>query len=524
MLRYPIGIQSFSEIRKGGYVYVDKTAILYRLVNQYKYVFLSRPRRFGKSLLLSTIECYFKGLHDLFVGLKLDALEHEWQEYPVLRIDLNMGDYTSVEALRRHLSSILSKFERIYGADVTDTTPSERLAGILSRAHAGSGRQAVVLIDEYDKPLLNNIDGEETLRNGLRAELKSFYSVLKSCDEDIKFAMLTGVSRFSHVSIFSDVNNLTDITRNKTYATMCGITHDELWEYCAEGVQEFARQLNVSPDEMVDILSDRYDGYRFHHAAPSVFNPFSLFHALNDSELNAYWSSTGTPSFIVEELKRGKYDLTSLDGNVTVSATMLDAGGFENVASVMYQTGYLTIKSYDSENEVYMLGFPNAEVRKAFLEYLVPLYESSLSTAITSDTAIGLRRALQAGDVDEMMREMQALIASIPCETRDERMLELHYRNMFYLTFSLCGHRVQVERPVLHGRIDVVIETPKRVYLIELKRGDNLEEAVRQFHDRDYRAAYAGDSRATVQIAATINDATHNIARWQVLGTETSDH
>lgn len=519
MLRYPIGIQSFSEIRKGGYVYVDKTAILYRLVNQYKYVFLSRPRRFGKSLLLSTIECYFKGLHDLFVGLKLDALEHEWQEYPVLRIDLNMGDYTSVEALRRHLSSILSKFERIYGADMTDTTPSERLAGILSRAHAGSGRQAVVLIDEYDKPLLNNIDGEETLRNGLRAELKSFYSVLKSCDEDIKFAMLTGVSRFSHISIFSDVNNLTDISLDNDYSAICGITDEELDSDFAEVLPNLGAQTGLSSSEARRMLKLHYDGYRFSPRGVSVYNPYSVLRTFAGGSFGYYWSQTGTPSFFVKLLKAQQVDLSSIDDEMYADETDLtDIDNLErNVVGLMFQTGYLTIKGYDSVSELYTLSLPNDEVRKAFLKFLSRSYYPQASTRFGGITLKTISAALQAGDVEEMMREMQALIASIPCETRDERMLELHYRNMFYLTFSLCGHRVQVERPVLHGRIDVVIETPKRVYLIELKRGDNLEEAVRQFHDRDYRAAYAGDSRATVQIAATINDATHNIARWQVL-------
>lgn len=523
MLRYPIGIQSFEKLRNNDFLYIDKTAMLAALVDVPGSYLMCRPRRFGKSLLLSTLEAYFQGRKDLFEGLAIARKPTTWLQRVVFRVDLSAANYTEEGALEAKLTSMLSRWETEYGKSDADVLLPDRFAACIRRAAEASKLGVVILVDEYDKPLIETIHNE-TLHTHNRNVLKGFYGCLKSCDEYIHFGLITGVTKFSHVSIFSDLNNLIDISRDARYDTLCGITDAELSRYCGDAITQFASSHNITDEQTRLRLKETYDGYRFVPDGECLYNPFSLFNALSRNSIEYYWSRTGTPTFIVELLKRGNYDLTLLDNDITVGEETLDAFDMQNVIGIMYQTGYLTIKRQLEPEHIFTLGFPNAEVKNAFVSFLTPLYYTNVNAGTGKQIAQQLSLALRAGAVDEMMRLMQTLIASIPCESRDERMLELHYRNMFYLTFSLCGHRVQVERPVLHGRIDVVIETPKRVYLIELKRGDNLEEAVRQFHDRDYRAAYAGDSRATVQIAATINDATHNIARWQVLGSETSDH
>ena len=379
--KLPIGIQSFEDLRNNDYVYVDKTALLYQLVTTGKPYFLSRPRRFGKSLFLSTLEAYFLGKRELFKGLAIDKLETDWFEFPVLHLDLNAEKYDSPQALDAILSTHLTRWEEIYGKGTDERTLSTRFSGIIRRAVEKTGRQAVVLIDEYDKPLLQAL-GDEALQTDYRNTLKAFYGVLKTADPYLKFVFLTGVTKFAHVSVFSDLNQLDDISMRQDYTSVCGITKEELVTNFVPELEEIAGANNLSVDASIQKMAEQYDGYHFYHNSVGIFNPFSVLNALKYRSFDSYWFQTGTPTFLVELLKKSEYDLRLLLNGVEMRASAFSEYRVEanNPIPLLYQSGYLTIKGYDKEFGLYTLGFPNEEVKYGFINFITPFY-----TAITED-------------------------------------------------------------------------------------------------------------------------------------------
>jgi len=511
--RFPIGIQSFKEIIKGKYAYVDKTALVYRLANYGKFFFLSRPRRFGKSLLISTLEAYFKGRKDLFKGLAIEKLETEWEQYPVLRLDLNNEIYTSPDALISILERHLNKWERRYGDDPKDKTVVDRFSGIIDRAVEQTGKEVVILIDEYDKPLTDTINNDE-LNAQMRDILKGFYATLKSQDDNIHFALLTGVSKFSHVTIFSGLNNLRDISMAKEFANICGITEQELHDNFDDDVQRLADENSITKEEAYGELRDNYDGYHFVPNVAGIYNPFSVIYALADKQFNDYWFSTGTPTVLIKLLKNSKMDLTKLIDDIEASPKKLsDIDVHNNLIPMMYQSGYLTIKNY--EYGFYTLGFPNGEVQRAFMNCLIPYY-LNVEQEDDEDRAKQLRIAVENGNVDKMMLLFKEMLGNTPCETNEDVPLEKHYRNTIFVMVSMTNEHVEVEKATARGRIDVAIESKDYVYIMELKRG-TTDEAAAQIEDRHYLDAYAADKRKVIALAVALNDNTHNIGNWRVV-------
>ena len=374
-MQYPIGIQSFKKLREDGYDYVDKTDLIYNLTRQGQYYFLSRPRRFGKSLLLSTIEAYFEGRKDLFEGLAIAELEKAWNAYPVIHIDMNTGNFKSIDGLSRRINLTLQEQEKKHGQPTIDTDSGLRLESLIKNIYESTGSKVVVLIDEYDKPLLNAI-GNPELQEAMRDELRDLYSVMKSCDQYIRFAMLTGVTKFGRLSVFSGLNNLNDISFRAEYAAICGITEEEMLSYFIEPIEGMAVKYGCAVQDIVNKLRNMYDGYRFSRADTLVYNPFSLLNAFESCDFGAYWFATGTPMYLVEILQRNDYELSGLEG-ATASVAQLSAFNPDtsyDPIPVMYQSGYLTIKDYDIEDDEFTLGFPNNEVRQGFSEYILPFY------------------------------------------------------------------------------------------------------------------------------------------------------
>lgn len=372
--KYPVGIQNFEDLRKEGYCYVDKTELMYQLVQSGKYYFLSRPRRFGKSLLLSTIQAYFEGKKELFHGLAVEQLEQEWNTYPVLHLDLNAQKYDTPESLYSMLNDALCNWESQYETRPSETTHSLRFQGVIQRAAEKCGQQVVVLIDEYDKPMLQAI-GNEALQTEYRNTLKAFYGVLKSCDKYLRFAMLTGVTKFSKVSVFSDLNNLMDISLSSRFASICGITEQELHQYFKEDIRLLGESQGMSPEDTARELKQWYDGYHFSDRSKDIYNPFSLLNTFAQRQFGSYWFETGTPTFLVELLKHCRYDLNRLTQEMAMADSLNGMDSMEeNPVPILYQSGYLTIKDFDREFRYYTLGFPNKEVEEGFTKFLLPHY------------------------------------------------------------------------------------------------------------------------------------------------------
>lgn len=368
---YPIGIQNFEKLRLNGYCYVDKTAIIYRMVKTGSYYFLSRPRRFGKSLLLSTIEAYFQGKRELFEGLAMEQLEKDWKKYPILHLDLNIGKYETADSLEKILDEALLKWEAIYGTGVGETTLALRFKGIVQRASEQAGARVVILVDEYDKPMLQAI-GNEELQREFRATMKPFYGVLKTMDGYIQFAMLTGVTKFGKVSVFSDLNNLEDISMSNQFVSLCGMTEKEIHENLEEDLQELATVQGMTYEEVCSAIKEWYNGYHFTYDSEGVYNPFSLLNTFKHNRIGNYWFETGTPTYLVELLKRKQYDLEHVDKVVTSLDVLNGIYDDDSPIPVIYQSGYLTIKEYDRRFKLYSLGFPNREVEEGFMNFLVP--------------------------------------------------------------------------------------------------------------------------------------------------------
>lgn len=512
-MKYPIGIQNFQSLRMDGYVYVDKTALIYQLADRGRYYFLSRPRRFGKSLLISTMDAYFRGQKELFHGLALESLEKDWTVYPVVHIDLNTGKYDSEDALFHVLNDYLCKLEDVYGNYPSEVTPELRFKGLIERIAKKHNQRVVILVDEYDKPMLQAINNPE-LQDHFRNTLKAFYSVLKTQDQYIKFAFLTGVTKFGKVSVFSDLNNLVDISMDARYQDICGVSEKEMLSYFAPSIHELAERYQLSDEEMHQRLRERYDGYHFVENGVGIYNPFSLLHTFSTLKLGSYWFESGTPSFLVQLLQRDNYYLPDLTEE-EVSGDFLNSVDSVDVSPVpiLYQSGYLTIKGYDAEFQSYRLSFPNEEVAEGFTQYLLPYY-----TNIEKDATpmyIGqFIRDLRKGKPEDFMKRMAVLFADTDYKIVGDA--ELYFQNAFYLITKLFGFYTEVEHTISDGRIDMIAKTKDYIYIFEFKYDQNAEAALRQIEEKGYAAPFATDPRKLYKVGVNFNRQKRCIDDWKV--------
>lgn len=513
-IKYPIGIQTFVDIINSGFSYVDKTRYIYLLVNLGKYIFLSRPRRFGKSLLLSTIHAYFEGRRSLFDGLYMSRCDIDWVEHPVFHFDLNIGDYMSEDGLYNLLSSRLADYEAIYGrkSDIEDL--AIRFRYLIESAHEVTGKKVVILVDEYEKPLLSAI-GNLELQDKFRALLKPFYGVLKSCDAHIRFAMLTGVTRLGKMSVFSDLNNLNDISMDEEYAGICGITKEELLTNFDYGIRQLAAKRNRSVEETVDDLVKAYDGYRFsEEEGVKVFNPFSLLCALSKLRISDYWFETGTPTYLIELLKQSKIDLWDVDGCEVSVSQLKDITSFQSDAiPMLYQSGYLTIKESDPMFGTATLTYPNDEVRRGFMDSLMKNFFGLKDRP--NYYAKSLYQNIEKGDVDGFIEVIKSIFASIPYVEIQDFNYEAEFRNVLYVIFTMLGLYVEVEKHMATGRVDMVVTTSKFVYVMEFKTSGSPEEALLQIDKNDYARPYVGGSRQIIKVGVVFSSEMRNIAAWK---------
>ena len=524
-LKYPIGIQTFEEIIEEGYVYFDKTAFVYDLVSQGKVYFLSRPRRFGKSLLVSTLKSYFLGHKEFFKGLAIDSLETDWYEYPVMHLDFNGVEFTKKGELERVLEEFVADAEDLYGRGKNAISLGSRFKAVIANARKITGRRVVVLIDEYDKPLLDVmglerfiVEDEEkiTLEEKHRRILKSFYSTFKGADADLQFVFLTGVTKFSQISVFSGFNQPKDISMSPRYDAICGITKEELYTKMDAQIAEMADYNNVSTEQMRLMLKKQYDGYHFSPRMTDIYNPFSLLNAFCDMELNNYWFASGSPEYLVRLLAKSDENINELAGRYyPVDDFVNYRADVEKPLPMIYQSGYLTIKGFDSMRRVYKLDFPNEEVRQGFLAILASDYfKTSSSPQSWASDIVG---ALNCADMEQLERLFTAFFASIPYEFRTSMNKERHFQYMFYLMLSLIsGYTVLAEKHQSEGRVDCIVETDDDVYIFEFKRDSSAEEALKQIEEKGYAREYSADRRRIHCLGVNFSSEIGTIDGWLV--------
>ena len=507
---YPIGIQSFEEIRNGGYVYVDKTALIYKLTSTGKYYFLSRPRRFGKSLLVSTMEAYFSGRTELFEGLAMASLEKDWVSYPVLHLDLTGAAYLSIDELYSKFNSFLSKYEERYDICTGERVASVRFENIIDVAYRKTGQKVVILIDEYEKPIIDNIDNPELMEQ-FRRELQGFYSVIKGKDNAIRFAFLTGVTKLGKMSIFSGLNNLNDMSMDARYADICGISEQELKSYFSESVKTLAEMNELSEEECYKKLASMYDGYHFHYRSPGIYNPFSILNTFNANEFRMYWFETGTPTFLVRYLKQGNYNLDNIAKN-DVSVETLTGANYVSPAPItlMYQAGYLTIKDYDQRFNTYNLDYPNEEVKSGFLNSLSHLYAPALAGGELS--VYQFIRDIEKGDSKSFMERLTAFFAGNSYEIQGD--LELYFQNVMSIMLKMMGLYVKTEYQTSNGRIDILFDTDKYVYIIELKRDQSADIALKQIEEKGYDKPFLASGKQIIKLGINFSSETKTIDGW----------
>lgn len=528
-MKFPIGIQDFKKIREGGFVYVDKTELLYQMVTEGSVYFLSRPRRFGKSLLVSTLKYYFSGEKALFKGLAIEEKEKEWESFPIFHIDFNGSDYTAGSTLQCLINGYVDDWEKKYGYESdSNYSPGERFARLLKHVHSKTGMQCVVLIDEYDKPLLDVLDtgyktkdenGQEILIEDYnRNILKGFYSAFKAADQDLRFVLLTGVTKFSQVSVFSGFNQPEDISMSARYDAICGITGEEMDSVFHEEIDAMADEMTVSREEMRSMLQRHYDGYHFSKRRTDIYNPFSLLSALNRKDIEDYWFRTGTPTYLIRLLNHTNQNLNELTGNYYDTSEFIDyKADMERPLPMIYQSGYLTIKDYDPGSNSYLLDLPNNEVKKGFLTLIASNYLGTKESAGT--LAIQLVRAIQRDDLDSWRKSLTAFFASIPYTMRRKNMekeKERYFHYTFYLLFRILStYIVLTEKQQSEGRADCIIETGKGVYIFEFKLDGSAEEALRQIEAKGYARPYAADHRPVRRIGVCFSSVTGTIEDWK---------
>ena len=509
----PLGVQTFEKVIEEDLLYVDKTQYIYSLAQNYSCVFLSRPRRFGKSLLASTLHSYFSGKKELFKGLAIEKLETEWTEHPVLHFDMSLGKHMGKEQLERFLGERLAFEERKYGIENPAKDTNDRLTNLIVTAFEKTGRQAVVLIDEYDAPLLDVVHEDEQLPQ-LRQVMRNFYSPLKACDPYLRFVFLTGITKFSQMSIFSELNNLKNISMMPEYAGICGITLEELQTKLTDYVDALADNLNLTREQAVLLLGKRYDGYHFCWPSPDIFNPFSLLNALSDKRVDSYWFASGTPTYLIEMMRKFGVAPSQI-GPTEAMASAFDAPTerMTSLISLLYQSGYLTIKDYYEEDNIYVLDIPNKEIRIGLMESLLPSYvQSGFNAGLV--TVSKMNRALRQGDLDGMLRLLQQYLLTIPqCDNTN---YEGHYQQLLFVIFSLLGEYVDVEVRTATGRVDMVMQAFGKLYLFELKLNRSAAAAMQQINLNDYPARFSQCGLPIVKVGINFDTATRTVSDWVI--------
>ena len=525
-MKYPIGIQDFKKIREDGFVYVDKTDLVYDLATQGTIYFLSRPRRFGKSLLVSTLKYYFRGEHGLFKGLAIDKLETEWKQYPVFHLSFGPQDFTQPDALYKAINYFISCAEQEYGLQTIEETLSTRFLRVLHAAHEQTGLRCVVLIDEYDKPLLDVLDRPDTIRvNNVdktfeehnRDLLKGFYAVFKDADPDLRFVLLTGVTKFSQVSVFSGFNQPNDISMAPKFDALCGITNQELHTVFADSIRELADAMGTTEEDMKSLLQRQYDGYHFSERMTDVYNPFSLLKAFDNQAIRDFWFQTGTPSYLLRLLEHCEENLNEMVGRYYSEPQFVDyTADVERPLPMIYQSGYLTIKEFDPDSRAYLLDFPNNEVTAGFVSLTAASYLKSKESPQT--WILQAQRALKQGDTDGYRDLLAAFLSSIPYSARrheNEREQERYFQYTVYLLMRMMSvYTVYHEKHTSQGRADFVIETPRFVYIFEYKLDRPAAEAIRQIEEKGYAREYAQDPRPVYCIGCTFSSQTGTVDDW----------
>lgn len=512
--RCPVGIQTFSEIIENKYIYVDKTEHVYRLTHSdAKYFFLSRPRRFGKSLLTSTLKSYFEGRKDLFEGLSIERLEKEWTEYPVLHFDMSRAKHVDKETLEAMLSFQLSEYESKYGKSEGAIKLNDRLTSVIMRAYEQTGRKVVVLIDEYDAPLLDVMHEDRDLPV-LRNVMRNFYSPLKSCDPYLRFVFLTGITKFSQLSIFSELNNISNISMLKPYSTICGITEDEMRGQMGGHIKKLASELGFTVEESIQKLKEKYDGYHFTWPSPDIYNPFSLMNAFANNEINDYWFGSGTPTYLIEMLRKFRVVPSRIGGSKAL-ASSFDAPTerMVSITPLLYQSGYITIKGHEPYTGLYTLDIPNNEIRIGLMQNLLPYYlNEDAETGLT--TIAEMYGAVRVGDMDCALRMLRDFLLTVPyCDNTN---YEGHYQQLFYVIFSLFGMYVDIEVRTPRGRVDMVMRTATKLYVIELKLNQSADTAMKQIDIKDYPSRFAICGLPVVKVGINFDSEQRTIADWRI--------
>ena len=514
MKELPIGVQTFEDIVSGNYIYVDKTGLVYRIADKFKYVFLSRPRRFGKSLLSSTFHSYFAGEKELFDGLEAGRLETEWVKHPVFHFDMSTAKHMNEEQLLEELDKKLDAYERIYGRGEKDVRVNQRLEGLVHRSVEQTGEKAVIIIDEYDAPLLDVMNDRERLVP-MRQIMRNFYSPIKSLDPYLRFVFITGINKFAQLSIFSELNNLKNISMLPDFSAVCGISQSELERDFPEQIEALAEAEGVSGERALELLKENYDGYHFCAGSEDIYNPFSLLNAFSDKRFGSYWFETATPTYLIERLERKPLDERELDRMEYVSVNEFNVSPelTDNPIPLLYQTGYLTIKDYDRSLDSYTLGYPNKEVRTGFLDSLLAGYNGNNPSG--SSFVLRFNAALRKGDVDEALSRMQSFLAGMPNDL--ENKTEKHYQTIIYLIFSLLGYHIRTEEKSAVGRADAVCWTQDSIYVFEFKVDSTAETALKQIDDKGYMIPYRfEDGKRLVKVGVNISTATRTIDGWAV--------
>ena len=526
-IKYPIGVQTFDKIIEGGYLYIDKTGFVHDLATNYSYVFLSRPRRFGKSLLSSTIHSYFAGEKELFNGLKAGEMRKEWTKHPVFHFDMSTAKHMGEEKLLSELNLKLLEYERIYGKVAEETEVNQRFLGLVQRAVEQTGEKAVIIIDEYDAPLLDVMNDQERL-DPMRQIMRNFYSPIKSLDPYLRFVFITGITKFAQLSIFSELNNLMNISMLPEYSAICGISKSEIDSEMREPVLRLAERLGFSFEEARGLLKDNYDGYHFSEESEDIYNPFSLMKALAAQRIGSYWFESGTPTFLMERMREERMDETLLDRMSEIAGSDFDISpeATTSVLPLLYQAGYLTIKGYNQEDCSYTLGYPNREVREGFMKGLLANYKNA--EGMSASFVLQFNRALKDNDIDGALERMESFLAGIPYDLDNKS--EKHFQTIIYLIFSLLGYYTQAEVKSAIGRADAVCRTKDRIYVFEFKVDGSAEEALRQIDEKGYLIPYrfkcpdaredastgSATSKTLVKVGVNISTQTRTIESWKI--------
>ena len=521
--RYPVGIQTFERLRKENYIYIDKTDLVWKMTKESPFVFLSRPRRFGKSLLTTTLDSYFKGQKELFEGLKIMELETEWEQYPVLHVDLSVAKAeTTVGGLRDTLMWLLNPICEEYRKNEMENSPGKLFSGLIHRAYEQTGKQVAVIIDEYDAPLLDKLHIPETLE-AFRNVMQEFFIQLKANEAMIRFCFITGITKFSQLSIFSTINNIKNISMLPQYSAICGITETELTTCMAEDIRQMAEAFRCTPEEMHDKLKQQYDGYKFSEESEEIYNPFSLMNAFGDNKLGNYWFASATPTFLIRQMQHFRTDITTLE-TMEEPADSFDCPpeAMTTALPLLYQSGYLTIKSYDRDTDFYTLGIPNKEVRLGFVRGLLPTYVGLESSGVQKGFAVKFWQALRKHDLDLAMKEMKAYFAGLPyVEGFQKKLAEVKnyegfYEWSLYLIFSMLNVYVRTQVKCAGDRTDVVVEMPDTTWVFELKVNGTAQEALDQINSKNYALPYETEGRKVVKVGVTFERETMTVGKWIV--------